>query len=115
MTDLPPSRRTPRVKAEHTLLVAKVNGVALDQLGCTHTVGLGGCGFESDVALEEGAEIELMLAMRPAAISIAARVVYCRPVAGSWDVGVEFREPSPPARAALGRLIAARSRREAED
>lgn len=114
MATPPPTRRTPRIRAEQTLLVAKVNGVALDQLGCTHTVGLGGCGFESDIGLEQGAEIELMLAMRPAAISIAARVVYCRPLAGTWDVGVEFLDPSPPARAALGRLIAARSRREAD-
>ena len=109
------TRRSPRIRSEHTLLVAQVNGAALDHLSCTHTVGLGGCGFESDLELEVGAEVELMLAMRPAAVMVPARVVYCRPIGGSWDVGVEFVDPSPPARAAIGRLVAARNQTSDDD
>lgn len=102
-------RRFPRIRSENTMLVSSVDGRALDQFGFTHTIGLGGCGFAYSEALATGAAVELMVAVRPAAIMISARVVYCNAVEEMWDVGVEFVDLGPVEREVLARLVASKA------
>ena len=86
-------RRFPRIPAANTVLVTRVEGELLDQLGRTRTVGLGGCGFFSAQPLGIGAVLELMISVRPEVVRAQARVVYEMPRdGGGVDVGVEFLE-----------------------
>jgi hypothetical protein len=100
-------RRFPRIPSTNTVLVAQVDGRAVDHFARTRTVGLGGCGFVYGEELTLGAIIELMIAVRPVAVKTLARVVYQRPMEddSGYEVGVEFVALSPEDRRTLERLL----------
>ena len=85
-------RRFPRIPSANTVLVAQVDGEAVDRFARTKSVGLGGCGFHYPDPLQPGAIVELMIAVRPVAIKTLARVAYQLPAADGdgFEVGVEF-------------------------
>jgi hypothetical protein len=100
-------RRFPRVPSANTVLVAQVDGEAVDRFSRTKSVGLGGCGFHYSEPLAAGAIVELMIAVRPEAIKTLARVVYQLPLpdGSGFEVGVEFLALAPEHRRTLERLL----------
>jgi hypothetical protein len=100
-------RRFPRVPSDNTVLVAQVDGAAVDRFARTRSVGLGGCGFQYPEPLAAGAIVELMIAVRPEAIKTLARVVYLLPMSdgSGFEVGVEFLALAPEHRRTLERLL----------
>ena len=102
-----PQRRFPRVPSANTVLVAHVDGAAVDRFARTKSVGLGGCGFDYPEALPVGSIVELMIAVRPEAIKTLARVVYQHPSTDGdgFEVGVEFLALEPEHRRTLERLL----------
>lgn len=85
-------RRYPRIASQHTVLVRKLEGDALEEFALTRTLAEGGCGFLSDERIGEGSTIELLIAIDHHVVKAKARVVYERPVDASTrtEVGVEF-------------------------
>lgn len=64
-----------------------------EQHDLLNNVSSGGLSFQSRVALVEGALISLRIpAVQPPFVT-RARVMWCRPVGGVWDVGVELLDP----------------------
>ena len=102
-----PQRRFPRVPSANTVLVAHVDGAAVDRFARTKSVGLGGCGFDYPEALPVGSIVELMIAVRPEAIKTLARVVYQREAAhgAGFELGVEFLALAAEHRRTLEQLI----------
>ncbi|HEV8632033.1 MAG TPA: PilZ domain-containing protein [Thermoanaerobaculia bacterium] len=100
-------RRFPRVPSANTVLVAQVDGEAVDRFARTATVGLGGCGFNYPEPLATGAIVELMIAVRPEAIKTLARVVYQNPSpdGSGFEVGVEFLALDTEHRRILEKLL----------
>lgn len=104
-------RRFPRIPSANTVLVAQVDGTTVDRFARTNTVGMGGCGFRYPEPLLPGSIVELMIAVRPAAIKTLARVVYQHEAAdgGGFEVGVEFLALAPEHRRTLERLLGPQS------
>lgn len=101
-----PMRRYPRLPLRQSVLVTVCEGAPVDHLGRTESVGLGGCGFVSQISLGVGSTIELMISARPIAIRTRARVVYEIPRdGGGFEVGVEFEALEPEDRAILEGLV----------
>jgi len=102
-------RRFPRIPSANTVLVAQVDGEAVDRFARTRTVGLGGCGFRYPEPLAPGTIVELMIAVRPEAIKTLARVVYQHPAADGtgYELGVEFLALEPEHRRVLETLLGA--------
>ena len=100
-------RRFPRIPSANTVLVAQVDGEAVDRFARTRTVGLGGCGFRYPEPLAPGTIVELMIAVRPEAIKTLARVVYQLPApdGDGFEVGVEFLALEPEHRRTLAHLL----------
>lgn len=100
-------RRFPRIPSANTVLVAQVDGEAVDRFARTRTVGLGGCGFRYPEPLTAGTIVELMIAVRPEAIKTLARVVYNQAVADGtgYEIGVEFLALPPEHRRVLETLL----------
>jgi len=85
------NRRLPRIAARHAVLVRKAGKDAIEEFGRTRSIGLGGCGFESEVALGVGSIVEVMISVSGRVIQTTARVLYETPKDSSrFDVGVEF-------------------------
>ena len=91
----------------NTVLVAHVDGEAVDRFARTKTVGLGGCGFVYPEPLVTGTIVELMIAVRPEAIKTLARVVYHAPLhdGNGYEIGVEFLALPPEHKRVLEGLL----------
>jgi hypothetical protein len=101
-------RRFPRLPSENTVLVKKLGTGPLEEFAKTRVVGLGGCSFASDTALEPEARIEMYIAVSGKVVMALARVADLRTGEdGKTLVGVEFLEISPEDREVLERLLAA--------
>lgn len=85
------NRRLPRIAARHAVLVRKAGEGAIEEFGRTRSLGLGGCGFESDVPIGVGSIVEVIISVSGRVLQTTARVLYETPKEGSkYDVGVEF-------------------------
>ena len=103
--DVRRTRRFPRLRAEHAVMFRQVES-GDESLARTGTVGLGGCMFLTDEALEPGTHLELLISVRSRVVRAGARVVYAaREGDDTWQVGVEFVEISPSDRAVIAGLF----------
>jgi hypothetical protein len=67
----------------------------------TRDVGLGGLAFESRSCPEQGAVVEVRIPTVTPEFRTWARVVWCRRLAGSYEVGVAFLDSSDAFRARM--------------
>lgn len=100
------SRRLPRIAARHAVLVRTAGPETLEEFGRTRSLGLGGCMFESEVSLEVGSILEVIISVSGRVISTTARVLYELPKdPPKMDVGVEFLRVDPDDRTFLRTLL----------
>ncbi len=101
-------RRFPRVPVENKVLVRDPADTPRAEFAETTSVGLGGCGFHSELPLEVDQRVELLILVDPLLLKAKARVAYARPLPeGGFDVGVEFIELKDSDRAILEGLLEA--------
>ncbi len=85
------NRRLPRINARHAVLVRKAGQDVIEEFGRTRSIGVGGCGFESEVSLGVGSIVEVMISVAGRVLQTTARVLYETPrEPDKFDVGVEF-------------------------
>ncbi len=56
-------------------------------------IGLGGLAFESEHEVAEGEFLKVSIPVVNPAFEFRARVAWCRPINGHFDIGLEFVEP----------------------
>ena len=101
-------RRFPRIHSENLVLVKKSGILAVEGLGKTEQLSLGGCKFLHQEPLGLGSTVELTLSIRGKLITTRGRVVYEVPHEGAvTEVGVEFLQLNPSDRDALAELFGA--------
>jgi hypothetical protein len=84
-------RRFPRIPSEHVVLVTRVGDEALEQLGRTRDLSLGGCMFSADRAYGVGCLLQLLIKFDDGVIDALARVVHEEPRgSGEIELGAEF-------------------------
>jgi hypothetical protein len=99
-------RRFPRIHSENLVLVKKFGILAVEGLGKTEQVGLGGCKFLHQEPLGVGSLVELTLSIRGHLLNTRARVLYEMPHDGEFtEVGAEFVALSPGDRETLALLF----------
>ena len=109
-------RRFPRVPAENKVLVRDPADTPRAEFAETNSVGLGGCGFRSELPLEVDQRVELLILVDPLLLKAKARVAYTRPLDdGGFDVGVEFVELKDKDREVLEGLLEAKKSNQQED
>ena len=109
-------RRFPRVPVENKVLVRDPADTPRAEFAETNSVGLGGCGFRSELPLEVDQRIELLILVDPLLLKAKARVAYTRPLDdGGFDVGVEFVELKDKDREVLEGLLEAQESNQRED
>lgn len=100
-------RRFPRVPSENAVLMRKLGGDAEEALVKTRVVGLGGCMFVSQEAVEAGSSVELLISVGGRVVKTQARVAWENPrPQGGYEVGVEFLSVAPKDRHVLEVLLA---------
>lgn len=101
-------RRFPRIHSENLVLVKKSGLDALEGLGKTEQMGLGGCKFLHPESLGVGSLLDLTLSVRGRLFMSRARVVYETPSEeGFSEVGVEFLALTDEDREALAEMFGA--------
>jgi c-di-GMP-binding flagellar brake protein YcgR len=87
-----PKRRFPRVPAENTVLVTKLDGQSHEEFAKTKSLGLGGCMFTSDQSFGEETVLEMLITIGLDVIKTKVRVVYERQNEDEqgFEIGVEF-------------------------
>lgn len=69
--------------------------------GKTHNVSLGGLAIEVDGCLDAGAIVEVHLPTTRPPFQTRGKVVWCRQVDGSYEMGVQFLDPGEAFRARM--------------
>ena len=91
---------------ENKVLVRDPADTPRAEFASTKSVGLGGCGFHSELPLEVDQRVELLILVEPLLLKAKARVAYARRLEeGGYDVGVEFVELKDRDRAILEKLL----------
>ncbi len=99
-------RRFPRLPVENKVLVRDPADSPRAAFSETKSVGLGGCGFHSDLPLEVDQRVEILILVETRLIKAKARVAYARLMdGGGFDAGVEFIELKERDRAILQGLL----------
>ena len=84
-------RRFPRIPAEHVVMVTKVGEEALEQLGRTRDLSLGGCMFSATQTFGLGCVLQLLIKFDDGVVDALARVVHEVPRgSGEIELGVDF-------------------------
>lgn len=84
-------RRFPRIHARNAILVTRHEGVALEDIASTRSIGVGGCGFISRESFGRGSDVQLLISIGHNVVRASARIVYEEPLEdGSYDIGVEY-------------------------
>lgn len=100
------SRRFPRVKAEHAVMVRLLGTLPFEEFARTRVIGPGGCMFVSEESLGFGSLMELSIALQGRVLKTDSRVVYeISRSPTEHQVGVEFLRISPADRAFLESFV----------
>ena len=103
-------RRFPRIPAEHTVLVKKLGGEAVEEFGKTRVVGLGGCCFTSDAPIGIGSAIEVLISVGGRVVKARGKVIYEKfREEAKLEVGMEFVTIDPRDRQILESLLSEKS------
>ena len=99
-------RRFPRIPSDYPVLVRRIGDEALERLGRTSSLGLGGCAFLSEEAFGMEALVELLISIDMRVVSAPGRIVYeNRASPSGFEIGVEFLELGTDERKILDRLF----------
>jgi c-di-GMP-binding flagellar brake protein YcgR len=103
------SRRFPRVKAEHAVMVRLLGTLPFEEFARTRVIGPGGCMFVSEESIGFGSLMELSIALQGRVLKTDSRVVYeISRSATEHQVGVEFLRISQADREFLETFISRR-------
>ena len=83
----------------------KLGNLAVEELGSTKSVGLGGCGLLSDESFGVGSLVEVLISIDRRVVKAQAEVVYEKPRFGQFDIGLSFRRLHATDAAALRQLL----------
>ena len=84
-------RKYPRIPSKNSVLVRVLGKTEMEGFAKTEILGLGGCMFKSDVELEKGSYLDILIAVHHTVIKAFCKVAYTyRREDGAWEVGVEF-------------------------
>lgn len=84
-------RRFPRISTENAVMVNRLGEDEIADLGCTSTIGAGGCSFISSEIQEVHNLLKLLISIRREVVEVRARVVFINKVEGGrFEIGVEF-------------------------
>jgi len=99
-------RRFPRIPSDYPVLVRRLGDEALEKLGRTSSLGLGGCAFLSEESFGVASLVELLISIDMRVVSAPGRIVYeNRASPAGFEIGVEFLELGADERRILGRLF----------
>lgn len=70
-----------------------LSGIVADKTDYLGNVSFGGLSFLASENIEAGAIVNISIPLIDPVFHIKGRVVWCKPVNGYYDVGVEFIEP----------------------
>jgi len=102
---LPQRRRYPRIPSKNAVLVRKLGPEAVEDLGKTRTVGLGGCGLTSEESFGVGSLVEVLISIERRVVKAQAEVAYEKEAFGCFDIGLKFRHLHEDDAAALRQLL----------
>lgn len=107
--DKNPTRRYPRIPAQHVVMIHAQGPCPLEEFARTRTIGLGGCMFVSEEPLGHGTSLDLAIALEGRVVRAGSRVVYQKERGGRLhEVGVEFVDLSSADRSFLENVMADR-------
>ncbi len=106
-------RRFPRIPSENTVLVKRAGEGAEEGFAKTTVMGLGGCSFVTDTALDPEERVEVYIAVSGKVVVALGRVVWTAPrLDGRLDVGIEFQEITEEDRRVVEALFAPASQEQ---